>query len=480
MQHTQLMLQGGPPKSSAMNLTPDSTVFCLLSFEGPDRYAQAGGLGVRITHLAETLARHGFETHLLFVGDPALPGGEEREDGFLTLHRWCQWISRFHPAGVYDGEEGKLADFLGSAPPFILSEIILPALATGRTPIILAEEWHTAAAVIRLNEMLRACGLARRCVILWNANNTMSFHRVDWPALDRSAQITTVSRYMRYLMWDLGVNPLVIPNGIPEELLKPVDRRRVTSLRRVLDSQDDSVFLFKVGRFDPAKCWLTAVDTATMLKASGQRVVFPLRGGIEPHGAEVLGRAAARGLRIADVNGQPENWPQLLESLRTAGPADIYNLRFVMSQEMLRPFYAGADAVLANSGHEPFGLVGLETMAAGGCVFTGNTGEEYAFGGQGAIPLDTSAPEEIVTQILRLRSDPDAAATLRQVARRRAATYSWERVINILLEKIAFVMRLNGVVQTDYRGRRRKSNTAPGRLRPVSPAEPVSAASAAG
>ena len=94
-----------------MTLSPDTAAFCLLSFEGPDRYAQAGGLGVRITHLAETLAQHGFETHLLFVGDPAAPGHESSLDGRLTLHRWCQWISAYHPAGVYEGEEGKLQDF---------------------------------------------------------------------------------------------------------------------------------------------------------------------------------------------------------------------------------------------------------------------------------------------------------------------------------------------------------------------------------
>jgi hypothetical protein len=54
-----------------MALLTNTVTFCLLSFEGPDQYAQAGGLGVRITHLAETLARQGFETHLFFVGDPA-------------------------------------------------------------------------------------------------------------------------------------------------------------------------------------------------------------------------------------------------------------------------------------------------------------------------------------------------------------------------------------------------------------------------
>ena len=68
-----------------MTLSPDTATFCLLSFEGPDRYAQAGGLGVRITHLAETLAQHGFETHLLFVGDPAAPGRESSFDGRLTM-----------------------------------------------------------------------------------------------------------------------------------------------------------------------------------------------------------------------------------------------------------------------------------------------------------------------------------------------------------------------------------------------------------
>lgn len=49
--------------------------------------------------------------------------------------------------------------------------------------------------------------------------------------------------------------------------------------------------LSKVGRFDPAKRWLMAMDAAAQLKAEGFRVVFPMRGGIEPHGAEVLAQS---------------------------------------------------------------------------------------------------------------------------------------------------------------------------------------------
>jgi glycosyltransferase involved in cell wall biosynthesis len=324
-------------KEHNMTLSPHAITFCLLSFEGPDRYSLAGGLGVRITHLAETLAQRGFESHLIFVGDPNEPGRETQKDGRLTLHRWGQWISAHHPAGVYDGEEGKLVDFNESVPPFIVEEIIQPALANGRLPVILAEEWHTAAALIHLYDQLQTLGLARRCVLFWNANNTMSFHRVNWPRLDAAAQITTVSRYMKHLMWEMELNPLVIPNGIPAPLLHPVPTEQTDAVRTILDPDNDAVILFKVGRFDPAKRWLMAVEAAAKIKAAGHRVVFLLRGGIEAHGAEVFARARALGLTITRIDRQPASWDELLGLLQVAPPADIYYLDFFLSQEFLRP-----------------------------------------------------------------------------------------------------------------------------------------------
>src|SRR5215470_13469418 len=78
-------------------LSPGRATFVVLSFEGPDRYARAGGLGVRVTELSRALAEAGYPVHLVFVGDPDLPGHESLIDGRLTLHRWCQWISAFHP-----------------------------------------------------------------------------------------------------------------------------------------------------------------------------------------------------------------------------------------------------------------------------------------------------------------------------------------------------------------------------------------------
>ena len=66
-------------------------------------------------------------------------------------------------------------------------------------------------------------GLRDKAIILWNANNVMGFDRIDWGRLDFCSQITTVSRYMKHVMWDRGVNPLVIPNGIPGDRIRRAD-----------------------------------------------------------------------------------------------------------------------------------------------------------------------------------------------------------------------------------------------------------------
>lgn len=61
--------------------------FHLLSLEGPDDYARAGGVATRVTALARALAEAGHESHVWFIGDPELPGYERH--GEVHLHRWC-------------------------------------------------------------------------------------------------------------------------------------------------------------------------------------------------------------------------------------------------------------------------------------------------------------------------------------------------------------------------------------------------------
>jgi glycosyltransferase involved in cell wall biosynthesis len=418
-----------------IRLLPDQAEFLILSFEGPDPYSKAGGLGVRTTNIASSLSSLGFRTHIFFIGSPDLPGVEEQMGGRLRLYRWCQWISRYHPLGVYDGEEGKWADFNRSAPPFIVEQVARPAIEQGKYLIVLAEEWHTAEALIRLSDQLYTHGLRPYSVLMWNANNTKGFEKIDWERLNFIATLTTVSRYMKQIMRKYNLDPLIIPNGIPSELLQSPSAEAVRQVRQTL-ARDQSLLLFKVGRYDPDKCWLSAIDAAAQLKQEGQAIQFLCRGGIEAHGNEVLNHARQLGLVVKDVDAHPETWCEALDTIQSAAPAEIYNIKFSMTSDMLHVFYAAADFVLANSKHEPFGLVGLEAMASGGVVFTGPTGETYSSDGEGAIVLDTEQPEELVLAVEGLCDHPERAVAIRQAAPKAAARYTWEHVIDILFEKI--------------------------------------------
>jgi len=419
----------------ATRLLPDQVEFVLLSFEGPDPYSKAGGLGVRISNIAHILSSLGFQTHLFFIGSPDHPGLEEFLNGRLKLYRWCQWISRYHPLGVYDGEEGKLADFNRSAPPFIIENIARPAIQQGRHLIVLAEEWHTAEALIHLSDHLHIEGLRPFSILLWNANNTKGFERIDWHRLNYVATVTTVSRYMKQIMRTYGLDPLIIPNGIPSELLKPPPTAAIRQVRQKL-ANNEALLLFKVGRYDPDKCWLSTIEAAAQLKQAGHAIHLLCRGGIEGYESEVFQYARELGLMVKNVEGYPETWSEALEAIEAVGPADVFNVRFRMSQSMLHVFYAAADFVLANSKHEPFGLVGLEAMAAGGVVFTGPTGETYSSDGEGAIALDTEQPGELVMHIESLCNHPEIVQAIRLVAPNVAARYIWENVIGVLFEKI--------------------------------------------
>ncbi len=429
-------------------ISPENTVFALLSFEGADRYSRAGGLGVRVAELSEALAERGFETHVLFVGDPHLPAEEALVEGRLRLHRWCQWVSKYYPEGVYQGENEKLYDFNDSAPWFVMDRIVRPAAEAGKVVAVLGEEWHTAEAVSRISDLLYHNGLRDRAIQFWNANNTMSFHRIDWGRLGFTNTITTVSRYMKHIMWGLGTNPLVIPNGIPTRAVEPVDEGAVARVREILGGEP---LLFKIGRFDPDKRWNMAVEAVARLKGMGMKPVFPLRGGIEPHGEEVLGNARSMGLSVKEVRAEVRTVADCIRALEGAGPADVLDLRFFLPDEFVRIMYRAADAVLANSGHEPFGLVGLEVMGAGGVAFTGSTGEDYAIPFENAMVLDTADPGEIAGYVAHMENHPEERELIRQGAKRTAATFLWDRVIDNLISKLEYIARNQGVLAAEER-----------------------------
>jgi glycosyltransferase involved in cell wall biosynthesis len=255
------------------------------------------------------------------------------------------------------------------------------------------------------------------------------------------AEITTVSRYMRHLMWRYGVNPLVISNGIPETALAEIDPTAVDSIRT---SAHTPCLAVKVGRFCPDKRWHQAIDAVATLHRRGLAARLLMRGGIEPFANEVIAHCRRSGLDVAD-HGEPLRDAHDIGAALAATTAPVVNLLSFVDQAVALTMFAAADAVLANSGHEPFGLVGLEAMAAGGVAIVGDTGEEYARPYVNALSVRSDDGAEVASALLELNGTPELHTRLRQNARRDAADLTWTRVIDGLVARLGYICEHQGV-----------------------------------
>jgi glycosyltransferase involved in cell wall biosynthesis len=126
----------------------------------------------------------------------------------------------------------------------------------------------------------------------------------------------------------------------------------------------------------------------------------------------------------------------MVKVIRDHRAADLVHLTGALPDELRAQIYAAADAVLANSGHEPFGLVGLEAMAAGGLAVTGSTGEDYAEPMRNALVAETDDPLELVTLLRLVKDRPALASSIRKRGRATARDYAWDKVIEQLILRI--------------------------------------------
>jgi len=299
----------------------------------------------------------------------------------------------------------------------------------------MAEEWHTVDALLHLDWLLRQRGLREQATLLWNANNTFGFERIDWQRLREAAIITTVSRYMKGLMQHWGIDATVISNGLPKDAYLLPDEEALRKLREKLPGR---TLVAKMARWDSAKRWLAAIRAVAAMKNQGWRPLLVARGGTEPYGSEILKAAAALGLRVRERALFSADEGGMLGVLDEVNDVDVLNLLTPVGPKFRGLLFAGADAVLANSSHEPFGLVGLETMAVRGIACIGNTGEDYAVPGYNAIVMESDDPQEFIRLYAALKSSPVRERALKNAARRTAQQFAWMKIVRrVLLPKFS-------------------------------------------
>ena len=153
-------------------------------------------------------------------------------------------------------------------------------------------------------------------------------------------------------------------------------------------------------------------------------------------------------LRYVMVGPGEENWPRLRRLAEEAGVLGAIDYRGRVSDEDVRAAYAEADVFVMLSREMPgrldlvegFGLTFLEAAAVGLPSVAGNSGgiPDAVEDGVSGLLVDPYSPEETAEAICRLLGDRDLAARLgRQGRERAAAKFSWNVVVQLMLDAFA-------------------------------------------
>jgi len=428
-----------------MGINPSNTVFVVLCFEGPDDYSMAGGLGDKINHLTNRLADMGFVVHHIFIGDPGMDGVELRKEGKLILHRWCQWISEIHRNGVYDGERWKFDDFTKSVPPFVVQDLVHPAVSAGKQVVILGEEWQTAEAMCCIHDLLHMYRLRDKVKMFWNANELYGFEQVDWEYLSRATTITVVREHMKQILLEKGINPVVIANGIPEVLLEEGNQANISQIRKMVGTD---VIFSKVSRWRQDRGWKAAVDAIHKLNNGGESASLLACVGVETDRKRIAHQLVSYGMGMKSISlemnykksylgATPEgDSTPYFEALSVGSKkADVFNLAFPVPLPFLSGLYRASDVVLAKSDHDPFAL-DMEAMAAGAVVFVGRKAEGHIKHMYNAVVLDKYTADEILFYTGYLRMHPEKREMIRAAAKETAKQHTWKEVVKKLLQSL--------------------------------------------
>lgn len=115
-----------------------------------------------------------------------------------------------------------------------------------------------------------------------------------------------------------------------------------------------------------------------------------------------------------------------------------------VEEDLLRQYFAHADALVLPSLYEGFGLPALEAMACGCPVIVSDAASLPEVCGDAALYCDPRDPSDIAEKIQRLAGDAGLRETLRERGRARAELFTWEACAARTVEVIERVLRRVG------------------------------------
>ena len=159
--------------------------------------------------------------------------------------------------------------------------------------------------------------------------------------------------------------------------------------------------------------------------------IFYVGGWEERKNIEFLVRAFALA-KLKDVDlvlagGKEEEKVKLLEKVKSLGIQSQVHLLNTLSDRELSAFYSAALCFVYPSMYEGFGLQLCEAMAMGCPVFASNRASLPEVLGSGGEVFSVGSPTGLVDLLRRVSSDTLFRTNLRERARQRYRSFSWEK-----------------------------------------------------
>jgi glycogen synthase len=384
----------------------------ILSWEYPPRIV--GGLGKHVHRLSLALAEAGHTVHVVTRDHPDAPS-EEEIDGvhvvrvgeyppMVPFAELIPWVMQFN-VGV-----------LERATKILLEEEV---------DVIHAHDWlvgYAAAGVKNLFDLplvstVHATEYGRHQGYLPGPMNKL-IHQIEWWLTYESRRTITCSRYMHDQIreiFQLPENKLdVISNGVDLEAVHKPDGIEEFRAERLADGEK---MIFFAGRLEYEKGVQTVLDALPLVDK-----VVPVR------------------FFVAGVGTHEQALREHVE--RDGLDARVEFLGFVPDEE-LAMYYAAADLAVVPSLYEPFGMVALETMAAGTPCIAADTGglRELVVHDATGLRFEPGDPASLAGAMLRLLTDTRLDRRLTLDARRMLNDqFSWtsiaERTVDVYVRAI--------------------------------------------